>query len=343
MKILMPSRILDRHVGGNTTYARRIAHGLTELGHEVGRIPAMGNAPMTMIRETLEGLRKGEPNEILHNVADTGLLVPGRRPTVVTVHGVASRWIKGVRSPANEAVWRFRVGRAISSADHVITVSNSSATDIQEVFNVSPDRITVIPHGIDISKFSTPTEISPELAESIPERFALYLGNIEPRKNLDALVEAFNHSAISALGVPLIIAGQPAWDFKKTMESIQASANVRHIGFVSDSDRTALMQRCSLFLFPSLYEGFGFPVLEALAAGAVVASSRKGSLEEVAGPSLVLGELNSVGLVNGIKEALTNDDKRSACVEQGRTWATGFSWNESVRAHVDVYESLLAP
>ncbi|MEJ1178643.1 MULTISPECIES: glycosyltransferase family 4 protein [unclassified Pseudarthrobacter] len=338
----MPSRILDRHVGGNTTYARRIAQGLAELGHEVGRIPAMGNAPMTMVRETLEGLRKGLPNEVLHNVADTGLLVPGRRPTVVTVHGVASRWIQGVRSPANEAVWRFRVGRAIRSANHVITVSNSSALDIQEVFDVSPEKITVIPHGIDIAKFSTPTEISPELQASIPERFALYLGNIEPRKNLDALVQAFNDPEIAGLNVPLIIAGKPAWDFKKTMETIEASINVRHIGFVSDNDRTALMQRCSLFLFPSLYEGFGFPVLEALAAGAVVASSRRGSLKEVGGPALVLNELDTEGLIEGIREALTDENKRSECLERGRDWATGFSWKESVQAHVDVYESLLA-
>lgn len=342
MIVLMPSRILDRHVGGNTTYARRIADGLTGLGHEVGRIPAMGNAPMTMLRETLEGLRKGLPNEILHNVADTGLLVPGRRPTVVTVHGVASRWIEGVRSPANEAIWRFRVGRAIKSANHVITVSNSSARDIQNVFGISANKITVIPHGIDVEKFSIPTELSDELKPVIPERFALYLGNIEPRKNLDALVQAFNRSEISNLNVPLIIAGKPAWDFKKTMEAIDSSANVRHIGFVSDNDRTALMQRCSLFLFPSLYEGFGFPVLEALAAGAVVASSRRGSLEEVAGPALRLDKLDAEALTQGVVEALTDEGKRNDCVKRGKDWAASFSWNESVQAHVDVYESLLA-
>jgi glycosyltransferase involved in cell wall biosynthesis len=341
MKIYMPSRILDRHVGGNTTYARRIAEGITGLGHEVARIPSMSNAPLTMVRETLEGLRRGGPNEVLHSVSDTGLLVPGPRPTVVTVHGVASRWIDGVRSPAKEAVWRFRVGRAIKSSDRVITVSNSSANDIQDVFGLSPEKITVIHHGIEIKKFSTPTELSPELQAIIPKQFALYLGNIEPRKNLGALISAFNDPELSKLDVPLIIAGKPAWDFKSTMDAIEASPNVMHIGFVSDSDRTALMQQCTLFLFPSLYEGFGFPVLEALAAGAVVASSRRGSLEEVAGPALPLKQLDADGLAEGIVGALTDENRRRNCSESGPAWASRFSWDDSIRSHIEVYESML--
>ncbi|WP_336711228.1 glycosyltransferase family 4 protein [Arthrobacter sp. USHLN218] len=342
MKIFMPSRILDRHVGGNTTYARRISEGIIEFGHELARIPATNNALTTMVRETVEGRKRGRPNEVLHYVADTGLLTPARRPSVVTVHGVASLTVEGVRSPAKEAIWRFRVGRAIASADHVITVSNSSALDIEHVFGVNRASMSVIPHGIDSQVFSTPTELSDKVREIVPKEFALYLGNIEPRKNVRSLVDAFASDKLSSLGVPLVIAGKPAWDFQEAMDAIERNPNVIHLGFVSDTDRTALMQRCLLFVFPSLYEGFGFPVLEALASGCVVASSRRGSLKEVAGPSLELEALDAEGLADGIATALTNQVARTKCIRDGKAWASKFSWDESIRAHLGVYERVLS-
>lgn len=339
MRILMPSRILDKHVGGNTTYARRLAEGLSIHNIEVDRIRSFASPAFTMLAETAEAIRRHK-DAVLHYVADTGPLVHTRGPSVVTVHGVASRWIDTVRSPRNEAIWRYRVERAIKSTQHVITVSHSSARDIQEVFKTDPERITVIPHGIDVQKFSADVQLSPDVRSVVPDRFVLYVGNIEPRKNLQSLVAAFSRSEVQALGVPLVIAGRPAWDYSATMAAIESASNVHYLGFISDADRVALMQACDLFVFPSLYEGFGFPVLEALAAGTVVASSRQGSLAEVAGPSLTLEDLDPEGLARGVVEALTDTNKRSACQREGRKWAMRFSWDESVKSHIDVYKGV---
>lgn len=337
LKVLMPSRIVDRNVGGNTTYAVNLEAGLLDRGIAIGRIPAASSAPLTLLQESLTGILPGEAGEVLHYVADTGPLLRTRRPSVVTVHGVASRWISSARTPLQERTWRTRVARAIASTDHVITVSRSSADDITAVFGVDPARITTIPHGIDVNRFAEPVALSAELRHALPDRFALYLGNIDPRKNLVPLIEAFEAGALGRAGLPLVIAGKPAWNAEETMARISAANNVYHLGFVSDSDRTALMQCCELFVFPSLYEGFGFPVLEALAAGAVVVSSRRGSLAELAGPSLGFDGLDAAGIEAGVLAALQDTAGRARCLDEGNSWARRFSWADSVGQHLEVY------
>lgn len=140
----------------------------------------------------------------------------------------------------------------------------------------------------------------------------------------------------------LVIAGKPAWDFADTMEEIEKTPNTVHLGFVSDDDRRALMQHAHLFVFPSLYEGFGFPVLEALASGTVVLSSSRGSLAEVAGPALRLDDLSVAGIAEGLVRAITDESLRSACLQEGRTWASQFTWNRSIESHIAVYKKVLS-
>ncbi|MFE4080503.1 glycosyltransferase family 4 protein [Paenarthrobacter sp. YIM B13468] len=278
---------------------------------------------------------------VLHYSADTGPLIRTVGPSVVTVHGVASRWTAVARSPRQEAQWRYRVKKAIQCTNEVITVSESSADDIAEVFSVDRDLIKVIHHGIDSAAFSMPATLSEETGAKIPERFVLYLGNIEPRKNIIELVRAFETPEIRALGLQLVIAGRPAWNFDSAMQIIMSSPAVNYVGFVSDEDRIALMQKCALFVFPSLYEGFGFPVLEAMAAGAPVATSRRGSLAEVAGPAWELASLDAEGIASSLVQALSNDSWQADVRAQGRTWASKFTWSRSIDSHLQTYERLV--
>jgi glycosyltransferase involved in cell wall biosynthesis len=341
MKIIFPGRIVNRHVGGNTTYARQMIAGLNERGIETGTMPMSSHPALTLVRESLVGARS-TPNQILHYSADTGPLLPTRTPSVVTVHGVASRWIDVARNPRQEKIWRYRVGRAIASTDRLLTVSQSAADDIAEVFGVDRSRMTVIPHGIDSASFQRETVLSAPVADRLPARYALYLGNVEPRKNLVELVAAFALSPLAQLGLPLVIAGKPAWNFAEIMATIEAAPNVIYLGFVSDDDRVALMQRCTIFLFPSLYEGFGLPVLEAMAAGAPVATSRRGSLTEVAGPSWNIDDLSAHGIAEAVADAVSDESWVAAAPEAGRTWAGTFRWETSVDAHIKVYQDLLS-
>ncbi|WP_282071658.1 glycosyltransferase family 4 protein [Janibacter hoylei] len=338
--VVFPSRIIDRHVGGNTTYAREIRDGLLARGHEVSTMPMAPHPALTAALETGRGW-VGPSDRLVHYSADTGPLLPTRLPSVVTVHGVASRWIGSARTSRQEAVWRARVRAAIRGTRAIITVSESAADDISAVFGVDRESIDIILHGIDVEQFETPTPLSRALSAAVPEEYVLYLGNIEPRKNLMPLVRAFQQPPLRDLGIPLVIAGKPAWNFAESMAEIEAAPNVHHLGFVSDADRVALMQGAALFAFPSLYEGFGFPVLEAMAAGTPVATTRRGSLAEVAGPAWLLEEVDPESLGREIAAALQDRTWRAEVVAEGRRWARRFTWDSSVQRHIDVYERVL--
>ncbi|MFC8190587.1 glycosyltransferase family 4 protein [Cellulomonas sp. NPDC057328] len=334
MRVLMPGRILERHVGGNTTYARELASHLRRLGVQVDAMPYGATPAATLALETLTGLRREKA--VLHYTSDTGPLISTRTPSVLTVHGIASRWISTARTPSQERVWRARVSRAIRSVDRLVTVSESSADDIAAVFGVDRGDVTVIPHGIDHATYATPTALSDAVRASLPPDFLLYLGNVEPRKNLVELVRAVE---LDAGLPPLVIAGKPAWNHEESMRAIAASTRTTYLGFVSDSDRVALMQACTAFVFPSLYEGFGFPVVEALAAGAPVITSDRGSLVEVSGPSRMLAGLDAAAVAAGVAEALADDEWTQRCRAEGPLWAAHFSWEASARRHLEVYEA----
>ena len=342
MKVYMPSRIVDRHVGGNTTYARNLRSGLLKQGVEVDTIPSGGNPLTTALRETVFGLQSRGNSEIFHYVADTGPLIQTRSKSIVTVHGIASRWIDGVRSPMQEKLWRTRVSRAIKSTNLVLTVSQSSAEDIAEVFQIDQSNIRVIPHGIDLEKFSIPEESPTSMPNGVPENYLLYLGNVEPRKNIDNLVRAVDVIAKSGNPLHLVVAGRPAWGYEKTMELINSSSNCTYLGFISDDERVRLMRNCTLFVFPSRYEGFGFPVLEALACGAPVVSSRNGALREVAGPAISFDTTEVEGIIDGIERGLRDETWRSRSALDGPEWASRYSWARSVAQHLEAYEEVLA-
>lgn len=305
-------------------------------------MPYSSHPIATALFETKVGLTRRRADTVLHFVADTGPLVSPLAPSVVTVHGVASRWETGIRNPKQEKIWRARVRQAIRGTDLVLTVSNSSADDLKEIFSVPESKLRVIPHGIEYEKFRAPIPLSDTIAARLPKDFLLYVGNIEPRKNLRELVRAVENPEVRQLGMPLVIAGKPAWNFDLEMDLIKNSASVIYLGFVSDSDRTALMQRTKLFLFPSRYEGFGFPVLEALACGAPVLATDRGALREVAGPAKKINGISSENIADAISEALGDSEWLAGIRVAGPEWAQKFTWPESVSAHIRAYQEVLA-
>ena len=334
-RLLLPTRILDQNVGGNTTYTRALARGMAKRGWDIERIPAAGNPVATILSESAFALRSHQ-SAVLHFSADTGPMFRTRTPSAVTVHGIASRWTSVARSRSQETVWRTRVARAIASTDRVVTVSQSSADDVSTVFGVDRNKIAIIPHGIDVDEFRAASDLSDEVAKCVPPEFALYVGNIEPRKNIFELVKAFE-----TLDIPLVIAGRYAWNFEPAKSAIENSSNVIYLGFISNEDRRALMQRCSLFVFPSHYEGFGFPVLEAMAAGAPVLCSNRGSLAEVAGPARRLEGLDREAIRAGVLASLDDAAWRSGYATEAAGWVEKFSWERSIAAHTSIYEDLL--
>ncbi len=345
MRVLMPARFLRGHVGGNSTYTQNLARALPQQDITVDTFGHGRGGARAYLSEAGAALRPRR--DLLHFAGDTGVGFAPRAPSIVTVHGVASRWISTARTPAQERIWRWRVASAIAAADAVVTVSPTSAADIAEVFSVDLEDITVIAHGLDHIVPGTgsaePVTVrgSSELPEGVPAEFVLYLGNIEPRKNLIALVEAFGRDEVRALGIPLVIAGAAAWNADESMRAIRATPGVIALGRVSDAEREALMRQAALFVFPSLYEGFGFPILEAMALGCPVLTSNRGSLRDLAGPSRVLADVTADAIADGLVSALRDGSDAERMRVEGPVWARRFTWDESARAHADIYRKVV--
>lgn len=337
-KILYSGRAINSHIGGNTTYARKILLGMETEGFDCSVLPSVQSPVANLLVEN-GPLARSNTTDLVHFTNDTGPLFAFKKPVITTVHGMASLHVETGRSRLSEAIWRARVSAAIKFSNIVVTVSQTSAQDLQNHFGLDGSKIRIIPHGIDYEFYSD--EANPAaLPEGFPARFMLYLGNIEHRKNVMSLVGAMNLLRESGVSLPLVIAGRPAWNSDEIMKLIRASPNVIYLGFVSEEVKRTLLQTTDLFLFPSRYEGFGFPVLEALAAGARVVSSFQGALQEVSGPSAQFTGLDPLGIATTISRELQTEENSNKRSER-RLFAKGFSWATSVAKHRDVYEELL--
>jgi glycosyltransferase involved in cell wall biosynthesis len=284
--------------------------------------------------------------DLLHFPADTGPLLRLRQiPVVVTLHGVAQLHEPDVRSAAAARAWLERAKRAIRCADAIVTDSNSSREDVLELLGRRANAIPVsaIPLGVDLKRFYPATLDEMAFARdsnAIDRPFVLYLGNLEPRKNLVSLVEAIDLLNGQGYDLELLVGGKPAWDYQATLAAIDASPNARRLGWLADNEVRALMSACSVFAFPSRYEGFGLPVLEAMACGAPVMCTSRGSLPEVAGDVASYSEdIDAASLADAILEASAKD--RDQAASDGVQRAQRFSWDECAAKHHALFKKVL--
>ena len=227
--------------------------------------------------------------DILHGPANTlPLFYEGR--SVLTIHDLAiykhPEWFSGGQWFST----KYLVPRSIEQADKIIVPSEATKRDLMELFHVSGFRVNVIPHGVEERFFRSDERLATSDSEEtnrsasggpIANRYILFVGTLEPRKNLVRLVQAYASLPQDILDrYDLVIAGQKGWKYR---EAFQAISNLRSAirnrikmpGYVSDEELPSLMQNASLFVYPSLYEGFGLPVLEAMAAGVPVVTSHQ--------------------------------------------------------------------
>ena len=176
---------------------------------------------------------------------------------------------------------------------------------------------------------------------NLPDNFILFLGTIEPRKNILGLIEAFEKS-YSSLPLPysLVIAGAPGWNNKKIYERAATSPlkeRIKFIGYVESEDKPALYASASLFVYPSFYEGFGFPALEALASGVPVITTNRSSLPEITGPSAYLVNARYPGqLSEAITKLLTDQNLRERQIKNGLVQAEKFKWKKAAGEFLEV-------
>ena len=233
---------------------------------------------------------------------------------------------------------RATIRPAIRRAESLVCNSLSTERDLIRFFPRAAGRTAVIPFAAE-ERFHRRRSAA-ELT-AVTDRFGVQVdgfvfatGTLEPRKNLLRLIRA--HAAL-APGLrnrhPLLIAGPRGWEEKEVLEAAAGSEHVKLAGFVADEDLAALYSACALFAYPSLYEGFGLPVLEAMAAGAAVATSDNSSLPEVGGADVVYVQAEEERSITLAMETMLRDpDRRAALGARARQRAAGFSWERVAQA-----------
>lgn len=348
LRIAVSDRVLAQQVGGNTRYVETVYEGLLASGVErvdLGPFTALGRRGPSPARSidyaVAEGLFYGRRARaagahLFHAVADTGPVVPDRLPVVATIQGYGGRYF-AARSRLGEALWRRRVQRCATLATSVITGSESSKRDIVECFGVAAPRVHVIRHGIDHDRFC-PGAVSPARLEAAgvePDRFVLYVGNIDPRKRVDLVLDAWEASDLATTGRHLVLASRHAWGADDVVARV--SRGVRGVRWLRDADDDMirdLYRSARAFVFPSEYEGFGFPVLEAQACGAPVIASDRGALAENLGSSArILARLDASVLADELLEIVASDDRCAELRELGLVNVQRFRWEASVEEH----------
>jgi glycosyltransferase involved in cell wall biosynthesis len=245
---------------------------------------------------------------------------------------------------ARAALWT-----ATRRADRILTVSEASKSDILRCFNVPADKIIVIYNAIDPRFLVEPTEGDFARAREryqLANPFVLYVGNIKPHKNLERLIDAFDRVRRKGFDhLRLVIIGDQISRYQGLRRAVhrhKLHKHVRFLGFVSPETLAVLYRLASVFAFPSLYEGFGLPPLEAMASGTPVLSSNVSSLPEVLGDAaLLVDPYSAEAIADGLAQLLSDEALRATLKARGLAKAKQYSWEDSVRRVHEIYNEVL--
>ena len=285
-----------------------------------------------------------------HLYHSTGHLLPRLRTmrTVFTLHDVIPFLFPEHHLWQNKIFFEIMLPRFLQHADAIIAVSRNTKRDALRVLNLPPEKIHVISEGIDdqFSPVTDPQQLAAVRQRyNLPQRFVLTVGTLEPRKNHTMLLHAFGALLATEPDVVLAIAGKHGWlyqDFLAALDNSGLEPHVRLLNRVPDADLPALMSAASVFAFPSLYEGFGLPPLEAMACGTPVLCSTAASLPEVVGEGgWLLNPLAPAEWTRAMQRLLSEPEARSTLIERARKQAANFTWRKTAIATRAVYQQLL--
>ncbi len=285
--------------------------------------------------------------ELYH--ATEHLLMPLRGvPTVLTVHDLIYRMFPAYHKRLN--YWFLNAAMPVFArrADALVTISQSSKRDLMRLYGIPDDKISVIyeaasPHF----RPASPREVAEMRSRcGLPERYLLALGTIEPRKNLIRLVAALRILRQRHPDLALVVVGTAGWlyqDFFQTVEKLDDPRAVLLAGYVADADLPAVISGASVYVLASFYEGFGLPILEAMACGTPVVCSSTSSMPELGGEAArYFDPYDSDSIVAELEAVLADEELRTEMRERGLLQASRFSWEQAADQTYGVYRRLLS-
>jgi len=276
---------------------------------------------------------------------------PGVKGKVVTmVYDMVYKVFPETMNTRTRSMLNLSMKRSCKRADVIVTISQFSKNEIIKYLNVPSEKIVVMPCGVDLELYRPDFDLNDvqriKNHYGIKGKYLLYLGTLEPRKNIDRLVDAFYLLKQHIPNSPsLVIAGRKGWQYDSIFQKVHAlglNADIIFTGYVDPADSPILIKGAAAFVFPSIYEGFGLPPLEAMACGTPVITSNVASLPEVVGDAALMVDPFSVeSIANALERMILDENLRSELSQKGLERASGYSWDHSVSILLDVYNQLV--
>lgn len=274
--------------------------------------------------------------EVLFVPAHTVPFIHPKR-TIVTVHGLEYEF-----SPESYGFWerlymRWSIRYSVRSAARVIAVSENTKQDLMRLYRVAGEKVQVVYEGCGQREGEVQGRADKGKSEVIlpltayPQPYLLFIGRLETRKNIVRMIEAFEQFK-EKTGLPhvLVLAGKPGFGYEKIKDHLSKSTyqkTIQEVGYVSEAEKWRLLRSADVFLFPSLYEGFGLPVIEAQSVGTPVITANTSSLPEIAGEgALFIDPLSSEALAGAMETLITDLEKRADIIEKATHNVSRFSW-----------------
>jgi glycosyltransferase involved in cell wall biosynthesis len=382
MKIGIDIRVIGKNRTGDEAYFFNLVKGLSEidgeneyhlytdrdpekdarLTEEIARMNLGLNFKIEFIKRTnrflwnlchLPMYLQKNPVDIYHTQYIVPFWLPKRIKLVTTIHDISFNYFPEYIKKSDLFFLKKFIPRSVWKADRVIAVSKYSRDDISKFYHLPDEKVDYTYNGVDFERFNQNfSDDQKEIVRekySLPEKFLLYIGTLQPRKNIPALIEAFSAlmEKYDQKDLKLVIAGnRDARNFDRKIDEMidrkVLKGKVIFSGWVDEEDKPTIYKLAECFAFPSLYEGFGIPIAEAMAAGIPVVSSNKTSLPEVGGEGVLLVDPeNKEEFAENIYKILTEENFRADLVKKGVEQVRKFSWQGTAEKTLKIYKQLV--
>ena len=373
MRIGLNFHTVDGNISGVECYSLGLVKALSMFGAEHSysiytnqpdlvrtHVPARENLRIVEVRHLrsraarifwehtqLANLANTDGLDVLHCPSYICPLRKSSMPYVVTIHDTIAIDHPGWCKPTNALYFNLFMKRTAQRASRVISVSKSTAGDLERNFGLSDSKVCVVYPGIDeIFRVEKDGSGCSQIRRryNLPERYVLFVGNIEPKKNIATLLSVQRRLREKGLPHKLVIVGKRSWCARADLDQIQrevAESNVIVTGYVDREDLPFVYAMADVFLFPSLYEGFGLPPLEAMACGTPVVSSNRGALAETVGDAAYIVEPDDTEqIVEAVVSMISDSGLREEHIAKGLRQSELFNWERAARETLSVYEEV---